>query len=263
MSSAQLAPASPGGWPRGIPGRKGTPIQAGGCLNTSCARRKTKKQTQNPVLSAQVWPSPPKLPQPEAGSRQGWSTDADGAAGCLAQLGSPTFPRQPRAQVSSCAHPGEEAGPPLPWDPAFCREAEGTGDAGPGAAGWAGGSSRCRADPAGQCQEGRAVCFPWPCQLPTAAVCSCPLAKLGRGSSCGSSVLPESQQALRVSYIPPQTQQRGQQPGAAAGKGPAIYFAGEGPQEPAQGTGEEPPSRELVIPARRTANEISNRNQPL
>ncbi|XP_019328116.1 PREDICTED: predicted GPI-anchored protein 58 [Aptenodytes forsteri] len=44
-----------------------------------------------------------------------------------------------------------------------------------------------------------------------------------------------------------------------AAAGAAIYFAGEGPQEPAQGTGEEPPSRELVIPARHTANEISNK----
>ncbi|XP_061215569.1 basic salivary proline-rich protein 2-like [Neopsephotus bourkii] len=73
---------------------------------------------------------------------------------------------------------------------------------------------------------------PRPCQLPTAAVCSRAPAKLGRGSSCGSSVC---QSHLGLSCIPPQGRQRGQRR-----QGPAPHFRGNGAQEGVQGTGEEP-----------------------
>lgn len=190
----------------------------------------TKKANLNPRVFSSDQDIAPRAAPAWGGSGQGWSRGEDGAERCPV---SPTSSHQPCARVSSRAHPGDEAGAGAapPWDPAFGRETEGGGDAVPGAAAWAGGSSRCCTHPAGQCQEGRAVGWPWPCQRPTAAVCSRPPAKTRQG------------QLLRLLHFarvgtspsglphPPQTQQLR----AAAGTAPATDFAGKGAREPQRG----------------------------
>lgn len=226
----------PAGCPRGTPGHEVTPSQAGRCLNTSCTWRKTPKQTQSPRLPAQLHTSPPKLPQPTAGSRQGWSSRMPGTP-WLSHIG-----HEPTSLVPT---PGKKPEPQCRGTQLPAWGTSGNGDAGLGAAAW----PQAAADAA---QEGRAFASP---ALPAPHRCRLlPVPGQARqGQLLRLLHLPESPRGLLHPSPEPAAK------AAQAGTSSSLQRQ----RSPGESAGNRVRARSVSSLSLPGANEISHRHQPL
>lgn len=113
---------------------------------------------------------------------------------------------------------------------------------------------RGRRQEGSSCAGRTSICFPGPASSPPL-----PSAPVPRPSSAGAApAAPPFASHTEPSGSPASLRRAGSE--GSAGRGPATHFRGNGAQETAQGTGEEPALSSLSLPG---ANEISHRHKPL